>query len=243
MAGSGGASSILSMIITLRENRKLLRRRPYFKGPDGRFERDPRDPSASVYGDLDCTPARPEQLKAIRAKMLRFRKRQTWAVGFVVVFGLSLVIGGVAWMHHTWPPAEYDPLALYEARTLDEKRDREATYQFYLADGDAWLQKENWRNASFQYQQAYNMHPERAAPLQRLLHLNEQRCAAGDFTNAYCRNVLKIEAELRAQEIPDSAIVFFQDELSVYFEVGGWEGSTHRVRPRNHKAVVADYSP
>jgi len=60
----GGAGSILEMIIRLRENRKLLRKKSYFKDGDNKFESDKHIVIQKIR-TVDHRKSSPQLLRAI----------------------------------------------------------------------------------------------------------------------------------------------------------------------------------
>jgi len=145
MAPSGGGGSIQNMLVTLRNNRNLLRKRKTIYKERGKpFEAD--GLGATARGKLDTTPATVEQLAAVRQKMHRQRLRSRWGI-FTVSALLVGSIGAVIWLGSSF----FEPApgwVLTDVRSCEDQVPME-TYQFSIQDAEQWLRKDHYKNAVF----------------------------------------------------------------------------------------------
>ena len=227
------------MIQSLRNNKNQLRSRSYFRSKEGRFDVDPNDPSASVYGELDCTPATEEQLAPIREKMQRQRRRSKVLLLSIAVVLLASVVVGVVWMNAAFeiPPSErVDGMFTVDNDPLLEANTK---YQFYLNDGDAWLLKGHSDNAIFQYKKAHELFNYRTEPLHRLLRTYQHVCAGAGTHYFDCQTAKLIQRELDARNVPDSVMAQYDQELETFLQIEGWVGTTLRTGEGRPRSVVA----
>ena len=163
MAGGPGAGVILHMVITIKENAKLLRKRKY----GGKKPYD----SAWKETALRFPKSSKEAVQAVRNRIRRQRLRSDLLLVGACVIGLVLV-AGVAW--YIWPELQ----STHSGRMTKKQQEWNAAmaqYDFYLRDGDEWLHKKHYHNAQFQYNKALEIFPNgRAAHFRRAFALVDQ---------------------------------------------------------------------
>ncbi|UTW62636.1 hypothetical protein KFE98_00320 [bacterium SCSIO 12741] len=171
MAFGGGGGGILDMIIRLRYNRELLKNSSRFK--NGYFQNKEFYEAELKKRDLNYKTATPEQLEEIRMELMLYHQRNQklrWVV--TVVVSIILVIG--IWAIVNMVIADFGSPSPGNSRIEKENLEREKQlqkqekqYDFYLEDGDKWLNKGHYHNAVYQYELAVKAHPERFYPQYR----------------------------------------------------------------------------
>ncbi|WP_435624723.1 hypothetical protein [Flagellimonas sp.] len=147
----GGEGSIQSMIVILRNNKKLLHKRNPFRRGSG-FERLRDDYRKFSQGEIETKTVTKSQLREIRRKVIEENRKENiriWVIGIVVsIFAVGFTMMG------------YKGIQNYEAE-LDEIKIKKSTdkYLFYIQDGDKWLEKGHHHNAVFQYLLAKRIYP------------------------------------------------------------------------------------
>ncbi len=166
--------SIPRAINLLRYNKSLLRKKSMFK-PESSFLRTKREYYKAAEGKVNIKQATPEELHLIRKKVLKNQKRELLKV--YLVFGIVLLTLGFFVLKNqnvNEPISQYAQLT-YEKdqgiRTLDQ-------YEFYISDGDEWLEKKHWHNAIFQYKKALELFPSSYDANYRLAVAYNYRCLA-----------------------------------------------------------------
>ena len=165
MAGGG---SMQGMIISLRNNKNLLRPKRSFLNQRKEFLK-------AAKGEANFRKATKEELELFRKKIYKKRKIQRniditiWSViGIILLFATILL-----------------------TKTLNEQiRDSKKeglnfkmnNYLELIEDGDQWLTKRKWHNAVFQYRKALEIFPKEYDINYRLTYALCLRCEA-DFTN------------------------------------------------------------
>ncbi len=167
MAGGG---SIQGMIVSLRNNKNLLRPKRSFLNQRKEFLK-------AAKGEVNLRKASKEELELFRKKIYGQRKRQRkidlviWSVvGVTILFGtLSLT------------KTLNDQIKDSKKGVLHIKMNN---YLELIEDGDHWLTKRKWHNAIFQYKKALEIFPKEYDINYRLTYALCLRCEA-DFT--YCK--------------------------------------------------------
>ncbi len=149
MFGAGAAAQ--AMINSIRNNKKLLRRKRLFTR-----ERSFLNLRKAYYkkagGALELKKASPAQLAKIREKVLRQRKQEAMTMWVIGIFIASL---GYYFLYEL---AKNDQATTEKIRVIEFKKQSEE-YLFFIEDGDAWLEKKHWNNAIFQYKKALEIFP------------------------------------------------------------------------------------
>jgi len=146
---SGG--SIQSMITTLHNNKKLLRKRRIH---DSKFGFAMLRDKYRTYstGSVDSKPLSKEELLKIRTKIINDRRKERiW--DFIQVYLLIAIIISI-------PIYTYKGLQEYQVEsTKIRTAEKTKQYLFYLQDGDKWLKEGRYHNAVFQYSLAKKIYP------------------------------------------------------------------------------------
>ncbi|MET7030803.1 hypothetical protein [Sediminicola luteus] len=165
MAGGG---SIQGMIISLRNNKKLLRPKRSFLNQRKEFLK-------AAKGELNLRKASKEELELFRNKIYQERKRHRkiditiWSgIGTILLFACIFLAKTLT-----------DQVTVSEKNNFNTKAD---SYLELIEDGDQWLTKRKWHNAIFQYEKALEIFPKEYDINYRLTYALCLRCEA-DFTN------------------------------------------------------------
>ena len=188
----GGFGSINHMIITLRNNKKLLpAKRSFFKNKD--YSTIKNEYYNAVGDAFNIKKANPEQLLAIRKKIIKKRKKEARRFILLLAIGIPLIVLALYFTFHNFRFGFPEVKATLEMPT--EKKTEEK-YLFYLEDGDAWLQKRNYYNAVFQYKKAVALYPSDFEANYRLALGYSYQCQY-DFENCDkgMQLILKLEKE------------------------------------------------
>jgi tetratricopeptide (TPR) repeat protein len=147
-----GESSIQSMIITLRNNRNLLKSRSPYRNKS--FFQTKSDYVKYSKGNFDLIKATPEQLETIRTKIKAHRKRElliTTLIIIIILIPVSWLVVFAINLNLSDPP---------NIETTTITKDTEENFEFYLSDGNKYLRNRKWHNAIFQYEKALEIHPD-----------------------------------------------------------------------------------
>ena len=191
----GGGGSIQGMITSLKNNRKLLRKKRLFR-PEKTFLRIKKEYIKSAKGELNLKNATGRQLRDIRVKVLKRRKKNEF-VRIVIFISFISVFSLIAYDYIKSSKALNE---LNEKRELKLKSDQ---YYSLIAEGDEWLKTRKWHNAIFQYKKALVIFPNDYSIHYRL-------------ANAYC---LRCEDEFKdcnkAKKLLDKLMNQFPDKLEL----------------------------
>ncbi len=147
------------MVITMRNNLNLLRKKRLFKKGDDFFSPDGSDYTTSNRG-IPSEPISKEKLLAIKKDIREQNRKQRKRIALIllITFPLSVLL-----IYYTFKDFEFGfpdissqtELAQKEL-TKQQKKDR---FLFFLNDGDKWLTQKKYHNAIFQYKKALELYP------------------------------------------------------------------------------------
>lgn len=191
----GGFGSINHMIVTLRNNRNLLpTKRSYFKNRD--YSTLKNEYYNAVGGAFNLKKANPEQLLAIRKKIIKKRKKEARVFLLLLCVCLPLIVLVLYFSFHNF---RFGFPNVKTAQEISIENNDEEKYMFYLEDGDTWLQKRNYYNAVFQYKKAVALYPSDFEANYRLALGYSYQCQY-DFEN--CDKGMKLVSILE-KEFPE----------------------------------------
>lgn len=226
----GGFGSIQGMINSLRENRKLLRRKSLFDKAKSMFDGDEEYPHGPK-GRLFEKKASAAELNAIKAQMSE-QKRLERLMTYGIIAAIFLVVFATGYwvVHNVQEGDAYTEKALAKENEATTKKHLEQ-YQFYIAEGDKWLRQNHWNNAIFQYKEALEVSPNNLGAKHRLVIAYTYKCKATQENCEEAKNLIDqlIEAkpdkkslyELRASykyAIKDSTGAMKDYDLSENFD-------------------------
>lgn len=190
-----GHSSVQSMIITIRNNRSLLRKtNPFRKKTYFENRADFEKHSERVI----LKHASREQLRAIKDRIVSHRKRKLYQ--FVVVIAFILIgVGSLGVFLGGFNLA----LAPNQETSLNLEKTEE-NYQFYLKNGSNWLRNRNYQNAVSQYRKAKQIHSDSFVVNFRLAQALTYQC---EFERRGCEEALYLL---------DSLIIKYPHKLKLF---------------------------
>lgn len=150
--------SVQDMIARLRYNNSLQHKKRLFK-KDKSYHRLKGEFQEKAEKDkIQLKTATPEQLAAIRKKILLEKKAEKvmqWVI--VLIFAPLITFGVYVYYNALNPPPAVNienKIALQEA-----KKERQEQYTYFITTGDDWLAEYNWYNAIFEYKKALEIFP------------------------------------------------------------------------------------
>lgn len=187
MAGEG---SIQGMIISLRNNKNLLRPKRSFLNQKKEFLK-------AANGEINFKKATKKELEKIREKIYKERKRQRkinigiWSVTAIFLISIAVV---------------FTKNISQQNYNSEKKAHKAKTEKYYelIEDGDQWLKKGNWHNAIFQYKKAKEVFPTEYDINYRLTYVFCLSCEA-EYIN--CKE---------AKENLDKLIVAFPEKQELF---------------------------
>ena len=151
----GGEGSMAHMIISQRNNKKLLRRKRLFE-KESTFLSIKKEYYKASQGRVDFKKATPEELKRIRNKVIANRKSEYRIQ--LIVFCFSILFIGF-FTFKIFKSENSKTKAYYNNNMEVELVKKKEKYLFFISDGDKWISEENWSNAIFQYKEALKIFP------------------------------------------------------------------------------------
>ncbi len=174
MSGGGHMQAITQ---SLRENRKLLRRKKIFDKEEGflagqkKFHKAPK-------GKVPSKKISAEKRRKIGEYIHQHAKKQ-WR-RFLIPFSITLLMLVVlrSFALSAWNSGAFHPYPHYSEREQFKNREekRKADYLFFINDGDRYLHEKHWNNAIFQYKKAGALYPQEYDANFRLLTAYSYKC-------------------------------------------------------------------
>jgi len=152
----GGGGSMQHMMNSLRNNKSLLRKRSIFK-KERTFLSTKKEYYKAAQGEFDLKKITKEELILLRAKIIKQRKienRRSWAIVLVVM--VPIVLLGIKASYKT-DKKNIESIETAKDNYLIEHIN---DYAYYIEEGDKWIEKKNWNNATYRYEQAVKLFPE-----------------------------------------------------------------------------------
>ena len=158
----GWGGSVLSMIQTLRNNRKMLRRKTPFKKNYAYFQNREAYLKTPNH-ELNFKSATPEQIEEVRAKTIQQESKQasirTAVLAIVGTMVLFVFIGLLFyWQQQDILFANYEKQEK-EKQEIVELKVQEKLFAQFIDDGDDWLTQSKWENAVHFYNLALEIFP------------------------------------------------------------------------------------
>lgn len=164
----GGTSSAQGMITSLNNNKKLLRRKRYFK-KERSFLNLKNEYYKAAGGEMNFKTASKQQLAEIRQRFIQRRRKEAYISIAIVAFILMLI----AYLIYTQINTSKEVITKVNAAQQQINKDN---YLFYINDGDEYLKKNQWHNAIFQYKKALEIFPNEYHIKYRLANAYTYRC-------------------------------------------------------------------
>jgi len=179
----GGEGSMQAMNTILRNNRNLLRKKSMFKR-DQSFFKARKEYLKAANGEIDFKKISKSELRKIREKVIKERKFENlrvWMITLAIL--IPIIVFGVyisnQFKIENEQHFEQEQLIIAEHQ-FDKKMD---SYDFFIEEGDKWIEKKNWRNAIYQYNNAVKVFPKKYEANYRLALAYSYNCK---FENKDC---------------------------------------------------------
>ncbi|MEZ4858933.1 MAG: hypothetical protein R2781_09000 [Flavobacteriaceae bacterium] len=155
MAGEG---SIQGMIVSLRNNKRLLRKKSRFKKNRSFLQKDEMEFHNTAEG-IKVEKISKDDLLRIKEKILKERKRYHIRLFIFLFISLPLIIFLLYQAFHDFNFGFriYNSANSSNIEIVFQKKKEK--YLFYLNDGDLWLKKHRYYNAIYQYKKANELFP------------------------------------------------------------------------------------
>lgn len=193
---------MMHMIITLRNNKKLLRRKGMFK-KERSFLQSNKEDFATDTGGVPTETISEEKLATIRKKIISSRKKRNLRLGLFLGISLPLVImmGFYFFQGYSLGFERLENTGPNQLNIAVEKVSRsEERYLYFIKDGDKWLQKKSYYNAIFQYKNAVEIFPSEFTGQYRLAVAYSYQC---QYKFEGCEEGMQIVERLE-KEFPNS---------------------------------------
>ncbi len=148
----GGEGSMMAMIKSLRNNRKLLRKNSRFKKGRSFLNLKETDLKGAT-GKPTFNAYSKEAIKKIKSKFGRRRKREKVFLIFLGLIGLFLFVSLGKFLVE-------DVLQEHNDSRLELIQNKERLYLKHIEFGDRWFSQGKWKNAIFYYKQGVELYPE-----------------------------------------------------------------------------------
>jgi tetratricopeptide (TPR) repeat protein len=168
----GGTSSAQGMITSLNNNKKLLRKKRYFK-KERSFLNLKNEYYKAAGGEMNFKTASKQQLAEIRQRFIQRRRNETYLSIGIAVFVLALIAYFIYIQINSQNEIQEKILIKKNAAEFQIDRDN---YLFFIADGDEYLKKNQLHNAIFQYKKALDIFPNEYYIKYRLAYAYTYRC-------------------------------------------------------------------
>lgn len=151
-----GAGSIQSMITILRNNKNMLRKKSLFRKDKSFLNlREEYLKATPIHKKIDSKKLSKEELEEIRLKVIKSYRKDNIKTFLTASVIMIVLIGFVYHVSHSI----YMDLKKYqevEGNQIKEQKLYDVTekFNFYVADGDKWMESLNYKNAVFQYENA-----------------------------------------------------------------------------------------
>ena len=198
-----GEGSIQGMIVSLRNNRKLLRNRNPFQRRHG-FEKLRKEYIKYSQGKVESRSLSKRELQAIRKKIEEETRKDTIKMTIVACIILIVVFSLGVRLYDTFRRNQ----EIIAQKELTSKTEQ---YLFYINDGDEWLQKRHWHNAIFQYLLAKKIFPNEYDVNYRLALAYGSKCK---YENSGCAVGSELLTKLKHQ-FPDKEELHSLDEMFI----------------------------
>jgi len=204
----GGEGSIQHMINSLRNNRNLLRKKSIFKKERTFLSTKKEYYKAAQEGEVELKKATKEELILLREKIIKQRKIESirsWVIVLIVMTPLILL--GINASYNT-SKEEIQHLETENENYLIEHIN---DYTYYLEEGDKWIEKKNWNNATYRYEQAVKLFPDEYEANYRLAL---SYCYSCSYKNKNCEKGRTLTNQLLKSYPEDSKLL----ELKTIFD-------------------------
>lgn len=159
---SGG--SIAGMILSLRNNANMLRKRSMFK-KESTFLRIKKEYYKASKGKIDLKQLNPIQLRRIR-QTIKYNRKESLKhnlIAILFVVPIVLYVGNAL-----LETSSFYPYSTYTNIKGGNSQKKKSEYLFFVTKGDMYIEKEEWHNAIFHYTEALKLFPKEFSANYRL---------------------------------------------------------------------------
>jgi len=181
-----GVGNLQGMRVILRNNRQLLRKTGLFKKNQS-FLSSRKEYLKAAKGEVDFKTISKSELRALREKVIKNRKTEnlrTWIITLVII--APILFYGVYFFYQS-SIKNQQILERQQQNTetnkilLDRKENQKLNadlnrYFEVISEGDLWIEKKNWNNAIYKYEQAVRLFPNEFEANYRLVLAYSYRC-------------------------------------------------------------------
>ena len=189
-----------SMNTIIRNNRNLLRKISIFK-KDSSFMSGRKAYLKALQGEVDIRKLSKQELRKIREKVIKERKKESlkfWIISLLItipliIFSYNLYGNFVQYQNKKLNENFVQDKELEKILIERKKQEKTDKYYFLIADGDKWIEKQNWENAIFQYKNAVREFPTKYEANYRLALGYSYNCK---YSNLDCEKGSKLVERL-----------------------------------------------
>lgn len=206
-----GAGHMHSMNTILRNNKNLLRKISIFK-KNNSFMSARKEYIKALNGEIDIKKLSKQELRIIREKVIREREKENIKNSVISILIMIPVIWLSYNLYNNFIQYQNEKLndsyvydkELEQIKINNEKQEKIEQYYFYIENGDEWIEKQNWKNAIFQYKNAVREYPEKYEANYRLALAYSYNCK---FQNQDCEKGSKLIERLLKVNPDDSDLL------------------------------------
>ena len=163
-----GAGHMHSMNTILRNNRNLLRKMSVFKR-DSSFMSTRKAYLKALQGEVDIKKLSKQELRRIREKVIKNQRKESIKVLTLsilitipfLILSYNLYENFIQYQNKKLNENFVSDKELEKVLIIRENQKKEDKYDFFINDGDKWIEKRNWNNAIIQYKNAVKEFPEK----------------------------------------------------------------------------------
>jgi tetratricopeptide (TPR) repeat protein len=164
----GGEGSIQQMINSLKNNKKLLRRKNRFEKEKSFLSID-KDSYKTKQKTFKSKKAAPELLNKIRKETKRASNKSKLLFGFIALIFLIFMLLFLSDL--------YNSDQKHLIKTLNEKGDDKNNLALsFINKGDGWFKESKWDAAIFYYRKAKKIYPDNFDIEYRIVHTMSLKC-------------------------------------------------------------------
>lgn len=198
--------SISHMVVTLRNNRNLRRKRSYLNQPY--YSKIRREYQIAAGGSLGSKRISKEEMSLIRKKVLNKRRKDKLKIQIISII-LSIAI--ISFGFYINNEAEKDRIIRKANLRIEQIEINKSNYLSFIKTGDNYLKQQKWDYALVSYHRAFTLFPKRFDARYRLALAYAYRC---QNKRVYCDKGKKVYNQL-ILEFPDNKELLKLEEYYV----------------------------
>lgn len=190
--------------VVLNSNSNMLRKTNLFK-KDKSFLSSRKEYLKAAKGNVDFKSISKSELKALREKVIRNRKKESlraWLLTIAII--TPFIVIGFYFFNSSNQNEDFEKdkseQILVEQKLTEDLNE----FNYLIEDGDNWILKRNWNNAIFRYKQAVKLFPNEFEGNYRLALTYSYTCQE---TNENCELGKKITNRLVKSFPNDSRLI------------------------------------